>query len=160
MEAVIERVNRTSALWQQFSFLCDLILIDQGQAAYYEELPVDYVHESDFGEAECYFMITLEYGPDHDRFDPFDGTVTRVAQDDSEHSFDARYLHPVVRRYRRRRLIAEHHIAENLENQWDGLAHREPLTAFFAAMTREGPGSGAPHFRSGTSDAGAVVTRP
>src|SRR5712664_2772173 len=68
MEAVIERVNRTSGLWQQFGFLCDLIVPSEDQRArYYQELPIDYVRESEFGSAERYFTISLEYGPDHDK---------------------------------------------------------------------------------------------
>src|SRR6516164_8841945 len=118
MEAVIERVNRTSALWQQFGILSDLIVIpDHQDAHYYEELPTDYVRESHFGSAARYFTITLEYGPDHDQVDPFDISIGRVAQDDSERSHQARYLHPVVRFYRRNQFIAEHHVAENLENE-------------------------------------------
>src|SRR5262249_27064891 len=40
-EAVLARVNRTSALWQQFAFLCDLIVLSRdGTAWYYEELPL------------------------------------------------------------------------------------------------------------------------
>jgi thioredoxin reductase len=133
MEAVIARVNRTSALWQQFAFMCDLIVVNaDGTACYFEELPVDYVHDSDFGRADCYFTITLEYGPDHDKVDPFDISVRRVAQDDPTHSYDARYLHPLVRMFRRSELIAEHHVAENLENDWTGPAHRNPLSEFFA----------------------------
>src|ERR1700732_2575022 len=109
MEAVIARVNRTSALWQQFAFLCDLIVVDaDGSARYFEELPVDYVHDSEFATADCYFTITLEYGPDHDKVDPFDISVGRIAQDDPKHSHDARYLHPVVRLYRRHDIVAEH----------------------------------------------------
>ena len=160
MEAVIERVNRTSALWQQFGFLCDLIIIDpQGQARYYQELPVDYVRDSDFGEAECYVTITLEYGPDHDKFDPFDITVKRVAQDDAENSFDARYLHPVVRQYSGRKFVSEHHIAENLENQWNGPAHREPLMAFFASLTSLDKVATAPPLETELSDSSVVDTR-
>ena len=133
MESVITRVNRTSALWQQFAFMCDLIVVNaEGIARYFEELPVDYVHNSDFGTAECYFTITLEYGPDHDKVDPFDISVGRIAQDDATRSHDARYLHPVVRRFHRNELVAEHHVAENLENDWTGTAHRDPLTDFFA----------------------------
>jgi thioredoxin reductase len=159
MEAVIARVNRTSALWQQFSFLCDLVVLDrEGGARYYEELPVDYVRDSDFGVAETYFTITLEYGPDHDKFDPFDITVKRVAQDDAEHSFDARYLHAVVRQYSQRKLVDEHHIAENLENQWNGPAHREPLTEFFASAIARREVTAAQHMESGASDADAVAT--
>ncbi len=139
MEAVVARVNRTSALWQQFAFLCDLIVVDADRRArYYEEMPVDYVHDSGFGTADCYFMITLEYGPDHDKVDPFDISVSRIAQDDPMHSHDARYLHPVVRRYRRNELVAEHHVAENLENDWAGQAQRVPLSAFFSRHIASG----------------------
>jgi hypothetical protein len=134
MNAVIARVNRTSALWQLFGFLCDLIAVPaDGPAKYYEEVPVDYVHESDFGDAATYFVVTLEYGPGHDRVDPFDISVGRIAQSDVERSKEGRYLHPVVRRYSQRQLISEHHVTENLENDWTGEAtHRRPLQAFFA----------------------------
>ncbi len=78
------------------------------------------------------FVVTLEYGPDHDKVDPFDITVARVAQDDTERSFDAAYLHPVVRHHRDGELVAVHHLAENLENEWAKPAvHRDPLIAFF-----------------------------
>lgn len=133
MEAVIARVNRTSALWQQFAFLCDLIVVGRGRKGrYYQELPVDYVQESDFGAAGSYFTVTLEYGPDHDQFDPFDVSVGRISQSDAERSHEGRYLHPVVRHYARRTLLATHHVTENLENEWTGSTHREPLRAFFA----------------------------
>jgi hypothetical protein len=134
MDAVVARVNRTSALWQLFSVMGDLIVVERdGSARYYEEVPVDHVHESAFGSAESYFIVTLEYGPDHDQHDPFDISVERVRQSDPEEAHKARYLHPAVRHYRRRSLLAEHHLAENLENDWSGPAtHREPLRAFFA----------------------------
>ena len=160
MEAVIARVNRTSALWQQFSFMCDLIVIErEGRARYYEELPVDYVPDSDFGAAASYFTVTLEYGPDHDRFDPFDITVKRVAQDDAETSFDARYLHAVVRHYRQRKLMGEHHVAENLENEWNGPAHCEPLTTFFANTLEQDEFATRLQLESGTRYAAALNTR-
>lgn len=132
MEAVIARVNRTSALWQLFGFLCDLIIIEtDGSARYYEELPLDYVHESDFGTSDSYFTITLEYGPGHDEVDPFDVSVGRISQSDARRSQEGRYLHPVVRRYRRGSLVTEHHVTENLENDWTAPVHREPLRVFF-----------------------------
>jgi thioredoxin reductase len=135
-DAVLARVNRTSALWQQFGFLCDLVEAGE-QARYYEEVPVDYVHAGDPplvpGDGAAYFTITLEYGPDHDQIDPFDVSVGRIAQTDAEHSDQGRYLHPVVRHYRHGELIGEHHVTENLENEWnDPVAHREPLRAFLA----------------------------
>jgi hypothetical protein len=142
MEAVIARVNRTSALWQEFGFLCDLIVIgNDGEARYYEELPVDYLRESEFGAAGSCFTVTLEYGPGHDQVDPFDVSVGRIAQSDMENSEKGRYLHPVVRRYCRGTLMTEHHVTENLENDWTWPAHRDALNAFFA---RELEGAAAP----------------
>jgi len=131
---VIARVNRTSALWQLFSFMADVIVVkSDGTALYCEELPVDYAHDSDFAAGQGYFTITLEYGPDHDQHDPFDVSVGRIMQSDAANSEKGRYLHPVVRHYRGKALAAEHHVAENLENEWSGqTTHRDPLRAFFA----------------------------
>jgi len=138
MQAVIGRVNRTSALWQLFGCMGDLIIVTgDGDARYFEEVPVDYVHESDFGSAESYFLVTLEYGADHDAHDPFDISVGRIMQSDSEHAHQGRYLHPVVRYYEKRTLLGEHHVAENLENDWTAAAaHCQPLQAFFASQLR------------------------
>jgi len=133
MEAAIARVNRSSGLWQQFGFLCDMIgLMPDGSARYYEELPLDYVQVSEFSRAECYFTITLEYGPNHDLLDPFDISIGRISQSDAARSEEGRYLHPVVRRFHRGELVAAHHVTENLENEWTGPVHRDPLQAFFA----------------------------
>jgi thioredoxin reductase len=135
MDAVIARVNRTSALWQQFAFLCDLIVVEDGRARYYEEQPLDYVHAD---PRELYFTVTLEYGPDHDLVDPFDVSVGRIAQSDAERAAEGRYLHPVVRCHRRGELVAEHHVTENLENEWTGPGHRLPLKGFFAEASDAG----------------------
>jgi thioredoxin reductase len=177
-EAVLARVNRTSALYQQFGVLGDVVLRPRravgdddasgaarsgsgssgsggrgsggsdsngngsnangsggsGEAAYLEEVPVDFVRDGGLGDltgpATDVLVVTLEYGPDHDQVDPFDITVARVKQDDAERAFDASYLHPVVRLYRDGALLATHHVAENLENEWDKPAHRDPLIAF------------------------------
>jgi thioredoxin reductase len=134
-DAVIERVNRSSALWQQFSVMADVILpSEDGEAQYVEEVPVLYALDGGLGsEADAPLIaVTLEYGPDHDKVDPFDITLKRTAQNDADRAHDAAYLHPVIRVYRDREIVAEHHLAENLENNWDGeLSHRAPLVAFF-----------------------------
>ncbi|MBB5826992.1 NAD(P)-binding domain-containing protein [Micromonospora carbonacea] len=134
-DAVVARVNRTSALWQQFGVLADVVTVAGPDARYHEEVPVDYFAEEglrtpdhDYGHA---FVVTLEYGPDHDQVDPFDITVNRVAQDVVGQAHDAAYLHPVVRHHRDGRVVATHHLAENLENRWDRPdVHVTPLVAF------------------------------
>ena len=159
MEAVLARANRTSALWQQFGFLCDLVIVGDAGAQYYDELPVEYVHESDFGSASLYFTITLEYGPDHDRLDPFDISIGRIAQNDVERAQQARYLHPVVRHFDQRTLVAEHHVAENLENDWTGQStHRAPLRAFFASALAM-RASGVSFSTEASTDAHASMAR-
>jgi thioredoxin reductase len=136
MGAVIERVNRSSALFQQFGFIGDLLVVDDaaGTARYYEEVPVDYVADSELGAADSYFVITLDYGPDHDKYDPFDSTARqRISQADAAHADEGHYLHPVVRHYRRGELTATHHVTENLENEWTNpTVHQAPLAAFIA----------------------------
>lgn len=135
-EAVLERVNRTSALWQLFAFLGDVVTVaPDGTARYWPEIPVDLVEtavkDGFFGEVDSHLVVTLEYGKDHARLDPFDISARRIAQDDAENALDGRYLHPVLRHHRAGTQIGEHHITENLENEWThATVHRAPLFAF------------------------------
>jgi thioredoxin reductase len=141
-DAVLDRVNRSSALWQQFSVIGDVLVLprDEESARYYEEVTVGYALAGGLGTDTSagseFLVVTLEYGPDHDKIDPFDITVRRVAQDRPQEALDAAYLHPVIRLYRGGAAVAVHHVAENLENEWNKpQAHREPLIAFFDRIT-------------------------
>ncbi|WP_433076826.1 NAD(P)-binding domain-containing protein [Dactylosporangium sp. CA-052675] len=132
-DAIIARVNRSSALWQQFGFLADVVTVEDGQVSYLEEVPVDYVRDGGLGDPPLALLTTLEYGPDHDKVDPFDISVRRIAQDAAGQAHDAAYLHPVVRALRGGEVVAVHHLAENLENRWDRPeVHVRPLAAFVA----------------------------
>ncbi len=130
-DAVVARVNRSSGLWQQFGVLGDVVGVAGDQASYQEEVPLAYATDGGLGPAAHRFVVDLEYGPDHDGVDPFDVTVPRVTENDVEHASDSSYLHPVVRYYRDGVLADTHHLAENLENEWDVPAvHQQPLAAF------------------------------
>ncbi|NUP38737.1 MAG: NAD(P)-binding domain-containing protein [Streptomyces sp.] len=152
-DAVLERVNRTSALWQLFAFLGDAVLLGDpaeggAGAAYLEELPVDHLHravsEGVFGPVDRYLTVTLEYGADHDKVNPFDITVDRLAQSDTG-GLDSRYLHPVVRLWQDGKQLAEHHVTENLENEWDSEeVHRAPLVRFLSGQVLGGAGAASP----------------
>ncbi|GIF05530.1 NAD(P)-binding domain-containing protein [Actinoplanes siamensis] len=135
--AIVARVNRTSALWQQFGFLADVVTVDGPDARYHDEVPVDWFARHGLATAghdyRHAFVVTLEYGPEHDRVDPFDVTVSRIAQDTPGQAHDAAYLHPVVRYHHDGRLTGTHHLAENLENRWDRPdVHVAPLQDFVA----------------------------
>lgn len=134
-DAIIARVNRTSALWQQFSVLGDVVTVAGPDARYHDEVPVEHFTQTGLRTADHdyahAFVVTLEYGPEHDQVDPFDITVSRVAQDVVGQAHAAAYLHPVVRYHRAGQVVATHHLAENLENRWDRPEiHVAPLTAF------------------------------
>jgi thioredoxin reductase len=128
-DAVIDRINRSSALFQQFGFLCDVLVEDPGAPGafrYYEELPLDHVPHPD-----CY-TVSLEYGSGHDAIDPFDIEKGRDWEADPAH--DDRYLHPVIRSRRDHRVVATCRLPEDICNDWtDERAYREPLRAFFGS---------------------------
>ena len=127
--AVIDRVNRTSALWQQFGFLCDVLTVNGRTATYHEELPVDYVHDGELGQHDHYYLVTLEDGRNHVALDPFN--VTRIERHDHERADDSNFLHPVVRRFAGGDLVAEHHVIEDLQAEWREDVHVKPLLEFF-----------------------------
>ena len=128
MMTILKRVNRNSALWQQFGFLCDLIIISEkdGVARYYEETPKDFVRDSEFGRNEHYYTVTLEFG-DHDG-DPL--AVIRDHHPSQAHR--SVFLHPILRHYEGVNLVSELHLLEEVLNEWwDPEIHLEPLLAFF-----------------------------
>jgi len=129
---VIKRVNTSSALWQQFGFLCDLLVIsnDGGAASYYEELPISYVHDSALGQHEQYYTITLEYGPQHAFEDPF--SLTRVERNDFANADQSNFLHPIVRHFAGPKLLSEHHIIEDFAARWLEDVHIKPLQKYLS----------------------------
>jgi len=130
--AVIKRVNTSSALWQQFGFLSDVIVLPTGSktARYYEDLPVDYVQDSKLGRNNDYYLITLEYGPEEAFRDPF--RMNRVARDEENRAALSSFLHPIIRHYSHSRFHCEHHIIEDLAAEWREDVHVKPLLNFFS----------------------------
>jgi thioredoxin reductase len=131
MQAVIDQVNTSSSIWQQFGFLCDLIVVSEAtqQARYYKSVPLQYIQEGALGQNDHYYTVTLEYGANHDAQDPFN--VTRIARDDVNRARESNFLHPVVRRFSRSKLVAEHHVIEDLAAVWRENVHIQPLLGFF-----------------------------
>ncbi|GJD21496.1 FAD-dependent pyridine nucleotide-disulphide oxidoreductase [Rivularia sp. IAM M-261] len=131
--AVMQRVNISSALWQQTGFLGDLIVVSkEGKVAhYYEELPIDYIHDSDLGKNKDYYIISLEFGLDiiNQSSDPF--ALERVHKDDIANAAQSPSLHPIVRRYCGSELVSEHHVIEDIASEWIEDVHRIPLLQFF-----------------------------
>jgi cation diffusion facilitator CzcD-associated flavoprotein CzcO len=126
---VLQRVNRASDIWQQQSFLGDAVLVrDDGTVEWRESLPVAYIREKFAAAGRRVFMLTLEFGPDDGKHDPFN--TPRVRKDNVPRAADSRFLHPIVREFQDGEQVAEHHIIEHLEARWEASEHVQPLLAW------------------------------
>lgn len=109
-ENVIARINTTSALWAQFSYLSDVLIVNEavGEVSHIQEVPFDYVPDSELSQNDHYYIITFEWGP-------WEGDVFAIErQPASDTAFTNAFLHPIIRRYHRDRCIATHHVLEDL----------------------------------------------
>ena len=139
-QAILDRVNRSSGLWQQTGFLCDLIVMSHrdNKARYYEEIPTDYVHQSEFGRYDNYYTIILEFGSEAKILDPF--AINRVHKDDADNAAQSAFIHPVIRHFHGKDLIAEHHVIEDLAGEWLELVHIKPLVGFLRSQLSQEEG--------------------
>jgi hypothetical protein len=123
LRALTQRMNSASSLFQQPGFLADVIRIDEGQARYFESLPIDLVRaELAAGMPRPAVILTFEYGF-HDA-DPFD--IVRYPDDGSK----THLIHPVVRVVHRDAVTAEYHVAEALDYNWSKPRYTKPLRHF------------------------------
>lgn len=139
-EVILNRMNSNSGLWQQSGYLCDFIVPHEPDnvSKYYQELPIDYVHESQFGQSEHYYTVSLEFGLEVLKNSPDPFAVPRVHRDDAAKKADlSTFLHPIIRRYCRGELIAEHHVLEDLAGEWKQDFHIQPLVEFFEHQLRD-----------------------
>lgn len=130
-DLIIERINRSSALWQQFGFICDIVVVSEKEqkAYYYEELPVDYINETQFSKNDHYYLITLEYGENiHMIKDVF--AIDRAHNQDAKSADRSQFLHPIIRRFSKMKKLSELHIMEHLEANWTCDHHVEPLLEY------------------------------
>ena len=127
---VLEQINRSSALWQQFGFLGDLLQVEpDGGLRHVAAMPVAHIHETLAARDRDYFIVTLEYGDQPVR-DPFQ--IQRPDSRDAGRAAQSSFLHPVLRHCRDGQVLAEQHLMEHLETDWTQPHHVQPLLAFFA----------------------------
>lgn len=126
LKYVIGRVNRTSALWQQFGFMCDLIVVEGERVAYYEDVPAELAQSTIFGGGRERYIITLEFGK-------VEGNLFNVERNPTpSHARKSTFLHPIVRHFKEGNLADEIHLLEDLHADWSKEVHRQPLREFFA----------------------------
>ena len=127
IKALFARVNESSALYQQPGFLGDVLVIGENRQSvqWYNDVPMAYVVDNGWCSAKEYWIIVLDYGH-NEAPDPFN--IERFPH--SKGGDDSTFLHPILRRYRNGQLVSEHHVSQDLENDWNGPRFEVPLKAF------------------------------
>lgn len=133
LEWIIGRVNRTSALWQQPGFLCDVILMRPAPtpSIALEEYSVDLAKKQFVETGESALLLTLEFGKSM-AADPF--SSERINRVDHEQANASQFLHPVLRYYQHGARASEHHIIEDLAGEWHEPEHIEPLRRYLRRL--------------------------
>jgi hypothetical protein len=133
IETIAQRINRSSGLWQQPGFLCDVFVegSDGESFEHRQELPIDLIHERWSSSGLNYMTVSLEFG--QRKFDnPFN--VPRIARDNVGSARESNFLHPVVRYFRMGELMADHHVIEDLAGEWREPEHLLPLREFLGSL--------------------------
>jgi thioredoxin reductase len=134
LDRILERLNNGSGIFLQPGFLCDVLVVSkEGDGVEcYDDIRVDYVPVSEFSKSHHYYTVTMAYGH-------FDGDPFSIERDpDPEAANEASYLHPIIRRYDRRKLVSEHHVNDDLENEWYLEEYVEPLRGYLEAQLAAG----------------------
>ena len=126
---ILDRVNWSSALWTQFEYLCDALVLDtkSGLVRHYKDLAEDYAVER-FADHEHLFTVNLRWGRD-DYADVF--AIERHPE--PGRARESAFIHPVIRRWRCGEMLEEKHLLEDLLAEWRRPdRHVAPLREFLA----------------------------
>jgi len=150
-EKILERCNTNSALWAQFGYLSDILIKRDDSYEWYEEVPYQALSEGLFHNEVHLLSLTFEWGE-------WAGDVMEVQRHPTaSKAYTNVFLHPILRRYRYGKLIAEHHLLEDLFGvysaegeqgnvlsrggmpiqQYHQVQHVEPLEAFLETNRSE-----------------------
>lgn len=143
-DRLLERVNSASELWQQQSFLTDVVLLDGPRSpAILCGMPVNYVRERFLDPGHHCLVSSLEFGSSAGRA-PF--SAARSPGHDVSRASESHFLHPVIREFREGMCLSEHHVMEDLEAHWGDGVHRVALVDYLEqrvgldALAREAAG--------------------
>lgn len=125
-QSLIERIERCSSLFQQPGVFTDALIVEP-RPRWLRDIPLAQLQRTEELVRGRYLTLTLEYGRLSPGEDPF--AIERIPDDGRE----SKFIHPVLRLWSGERLVDEHHVPEDLENEWDKPEYRTPLRAWLAA---------------------------
>lgn len=124
---IIDQVNRNASMFLQPGFFCDLLVEENdGSGTYIADVPMEYIRDGEMGLKGTYFTISLEYGDNSHVMDPF--AIDRDPDPAKAHLIE--YLHPIIRKYQNGTLVNEHHLVEDVENDYSYEKYIESVTDY------------------------------
>lgn len=160
--AILQRVNQSPGMWQQTGFIGDVIEYDKRDKAYryYEEVVTAFAHDDRFKYSDEYYVVTLEFGLEIIYASPDPLAVDRIHKDDVENANLSTGIHPIIRKYCRGELVAEHHVLEDIIPEWDEESvHLKPLIQFFGARDTSAFDAGLSPMAGGTEHGSMTTSR-
>lgn len=129
---ILSRVNSSSALWQQPGFIVDVIHFDYRnmRVSTTNEVTKLYALDNILQQKNEYFLVSLEFG--QVKGDPF--KINRIHKTNTKKSKRSTFIHPVIRHYRGKMLLSEHHIIEDLMGFWREEEHIQPLRSYLNSI--------------------------
>jgi thioredoxin reductase len=136
---IIHRMNTTSALYQMFNCLCDVVIFDNDQIIYIEEVTIRYAKKHYVEKYKKVLLFSLKYceiykdNKEYIKKNHGFGTLNKRNEKDyiaglKETAHLSHFIHPVFDLYYKRKHKEEFHLAEHLvaEFKLPGV-HIEPL---------------------------------
>ncbi|MDJ0837378.1 MAG: NAD(P)-binding domain-containing protein [Acidobacteriota bacterium] len=121
------RLTRTAALFLQFGFLADVLVLEGEELRCYRELPIAYIHER-FGHAPLYIVMAYDWGS-------YEGDVFAISRrPEAKHADESAFIHPIFRAYRRGEHAGELHLLEDLYTVYCLDGHDESYTKSRAGL--------------------------
>ena len=124
---IFERINTSSGMYQDFGFLCDIVVINDNDFIYYFEVPLKYIPNFKSINNKNYIIISLNYGGKlkHNFF-------KNIITTDPNNSHNSKFLHPIITYYSNGKKNEVLHILEDVNTEWhDFENHKLPLIKFF-----------------------------
>jgi hypothetical protein len=131
-EHLIKRISTTSALYQLFGTLCDVLVLSEGTAEVFYEMPVEYALTNPRFADKNVIIFTLEFG-----FQNFPETMdanTFLRRNDPERGGCVPFLHAVFRFYKKGEFVKGRNTRSSAVIRYDqaadafegDLAHEKP----------------------------------
>ena len=136
---LVYRMNTTSALYQMFNCLCDVILFDKDEIIYIEEITIRYAKAHYIGKYKKVIIFSLNYKDTFDENNKYQPTYTTIPFNAGlkETAHLSEFIHPVFNLYYKNVHKYTYHLAEHLvaEFRLQGV-HIEPLLEFLKKVSR------------------------